>query len=43
MTMSKGKEFLFFKKIEPQKEIIKHKAKIKTFVMGILLHIFLMR
>jgi len=41
--MSKAKEFLFFKKIEQQKEIIKHKVKMKTFVMDILLQFFLMR
>ena len=41
--MSKAKEFLFFKKIERQKEIIKHKVKMKTFVMDILLQFFLMR
>ena len=41
--MSKAKEFLFFKKIEPQKEITKHKVKMKTFVMDILLQFFLMR
>ena len=38
--MSKAKEFLFFKNIEPQKEIIKHKVKMKTFVMDILLQLF---
>ena len=38
--MSKAKEFLFFKNIEPQKEIIKHKVKMKTFVMDILLQFF---
>ena len=38
--MSKAKEFLFFKKIERQKEIIKHKVKMKTFVMDILLQFF---
>ena len=41
--MLKAKEFLFFKKIEQQKEIIKHKVKMKTFAMDILLQFFLMR